>query len=99
PPVFLTGSVRLFSGFDLVTSSNVETVMKRRPGDVGLNFLNATWRSPPSSHPSEATGQARHPENARAFCGSYLCPLEDLDRLALADLDDRLLPARLRPAD
>src|SRR5438552_4561441 len=28
-----------------------------------------------------------------------LCPLEDLDRLALADLDDRLLPARLRPAD
>jgi hypothetical protein len=33
--------VRLFSGFDRVTSSNFETVMKRRPGEVGLNFLRA----------------------------------------------------------
>ena len=38
PPFFVTGSVRLFSGSDFVTSSNVETVMKRRPGLVGLNL-------------------------------------------------------------
>ena len=41
PPVFLTLPVRLFSGFERVISSNPETVMKRRPGDVGLNFLSA----------------------------------------------------------
>jgi hypothetical protein len=41
PPDFLTEPVRLFSGFDRVTSSNFETVMKRRPGEVGLNFLRA----------------------------------------------------------
>src|SRR5919202_2661443 len=28
-----------------------------------------------------------------------LCPLEDLGRVALAHLDDRLLPARLHPTD
>jgi hypothetical protein len=39
PPRFLTGSTRLFSGSDLVTSAKSETVMKRRPGLVGLNFL------------------------------------------------------------
>ena len=32
PPRFLTGPVRLFSGFERVTSSNPETVMNRRPG-------------------------------------------------------------------
>jgi hypothetical protein len=26
------------SGFDFVTSAKSETVMKRRPGDVGLNL-------------------------------------------------------------
>jgi hypothetical protein len=36
PPVFFSGAVRLFSGSFFVTSSNVETVMKRRPGLVGL---------------------------------------------------------------
>ena len=41
PPVFLSGSVRLFSGRVFVTSSNDETVMKRRPGLVGLNFFSA----------------------------------------------------------
>ena len=41
PPVFLIGSVRLFSGRDFVTSSNEETVMKRRPGLVGLYFFSA----------------------------------------------------------
>jgi hypothetical protein len=41
PPFFLTDSVRLFSGFDFVTSSNEGLVMKRRPGVVGLYFLRA----------------------------------------------------------
>ena len=36
PPFFVTGSSRLFSGFVFVISSNVETDMKRRPGEVGL---------------------------------------------------------------
>jgi hypothetical protein len=41
PPVFFSGSVRLFSGFVFVTSSNEETDMKRRPGLVGLYFFSA----------------------------------------------------------
>ena len=41
PPVFLTLPVRLFSGFERVISSNPETVMKRRPGEVGLNLRSA----------------------------------------------------------
>jgi hypothetical protein len=41
PPVFLTELVRLFSGFERVTSSKPETVIQRRPGDVGLNFFRA----------------------------------------------------------
>ena len=36
PPFFVSGASRLFSGSDFVTSSNVETDMKRRPGLVGL---------------------------------------------------------------
>src|SRR3954454_13745230 len=35
-PFFVPGSSRLFSGLVFVISSNVETDMKRRPGDVGL---------------------------------------------------------------
>src|SRR5919201_4436172 len=42
PPFLVTGSTRLFSGFDRVTSSKVETVMKRRPGDVGLYLRRGT---------------------------------------------------------
>src|SRR6266511_1725073 len=41
PPVFFIGAVRDFSGSVFVISSNVETVMKRRPGLVGLNFFSA----------------------------------------------------------
>ena len=36
PPFFESGASRLFSGSDFVTSSNVETDMKRRPALVGL---------------------------------------------------------------
>jgi hypothetical protein len=36
PPFFVSFSVSDFSGFDFVTSSKVETDMKRRPGLVGL---------------------------------------------------------------
>ena len=36
PPLFFSGSVRLFSGSVFVISSKVETDMKRRPGEVGL---------------------------------------------------------------
>jgi hypothetical protein len=36
PPFFVSLPVSAFSGFDFVTSSNVDTVMKRRPADVGL---------------------------------------------------------------
>jgi hypothetical protein len=36
PPVLLSFSVRAFSGLDFVIYSMVETVMKRRPGEVGL---------------------------------------------------------------
>ena len=41
PPVFLRGSVSDFSGVAFVISSKVRLVMKRVPGDVGLNFLSA----------------------------------------------------------
>src|SRR5581483_11780729 len=36
PPFFVSFSVSAFSGFDFVISLKSETVMKRRPGDVGL---------------------------------------------------------------
>src|SRR5215211_5555422 len=36
PPFLVTGSSSDFSGVDFVTSSKVETVMKRLPADVGL---------------------------------------------------------------
>jgi hypothetical protein len=38
PPFFVSFSVSFFSGFDFVTSAKSETVMKRRPGLVGLNL-------------------------------------------------------------
>ena len=37
PPFFVSFSVSAFSGVDFVTSAKSETVMKRRPGVVGLN--------------------------------------------------------------
>src|SRR5271169_7094735 len=40
PPVRFRGSVRDFSGWSFVISSNVRVVMNRRPGDVGLNCLS-----------------------------------------------------------
>src|SRR5207248_11418041 len=72
PPLFFSGSVRLFSGFVFVISSNVETDMKRRPGLVGLY---------------------------RRMGILELCSFEDLDGIALLELDDRLLPAGPRAAD
>src|SRR3954469_17530140 len=42
PPFFVTGSSRLFSGFDFVISANAGTVMKRRPALVGLYLRIAT---------------------------------------------------------
>jgi hypothetical protein len=47
PPVFLTELVRLFSGFERVTSSKPDTVIQRRPGLVGLNFFRAIRPEPP----------------------------------------------------
>jgi hypothetical protein len=35
----LSGKRRLFSGFEEVISSKVETVLNLIPADVGLNFL------------------------------------------------------------
>src|SRR5215210_7935353 len=69
--------------------------MNRLPGLVGLYFFKAI--SSLSLHQSEANGQTRQSENASAF--SDLCSLEDLDRLALAELDDRLLPPGLGALD
>src|SRR5919204_5192215 len=65
PPFFVSFSVSPFSGFDFVISSKVETVMKRRPGDVGL-YLRIGMVDLPI-HPSEANGQTRHAENAQHF--------------------------------
>jgi hypothetical protein len=36
PPFFVSFSVSAFSGLDFVTSAKSDTVMKRRPGLVGL---------------------------------------------------------------
>jgi hypothetical protein len=36
PACFFSGSIRLFSGFFLVISSKVLTLIERRPGEVGL---------------------------------------------------------------
>src|SRR5450830_1409438 len=42
PPVLFIGWMSAFSGSVFVISSKPATVTKRRPGDVGLNFLIAT---------------------------------------------------------
>src|SRR3954468_2357755 len=62
PPLFFSGSVRLFSGWVFVISSNDETDMKRLPGEVGLYRRIATLHHP-LVHPSEAMGQTSQPEN------------------------------------
>src|SRR5690554_6862820 len=41
PPELFSGAVKDFSGLVLVISSNVETVIPRRPGVVGLYFFTA----------------------------------------------------------
>src|SRR5712691_995318 len=66
PPFFVSFSVNAFSGLGLVISSKVETVMKRRPGDVGL-YLRIGMTQHLPVHPSEAKGQTRHAENAQHF--------------------------------
>src|SRR5438270_8066659 len=47
PLCFLSTSVSGLYGSFVVISSNVETVMPRRPGDVGLYFLIAIDAYPP----------------------------------------------------
>ena len=39
PPFLLSGASKLFSGFDSVICSNVETERCRCPGVTGLSFL------------------------------------------------------------
>ena len=36
PACYFSGSIKLFSGFFFVISSNVLTLIERRPGEVGL---------------------------------------------------------------
>src|SRR5436190_7689536 len=73
PPLFFSGSVRLFSGSVFVISSNDETDMKRRPGEVGLYLRMAKLRHPPV-HPSEAIGQTSQPENVQHFSAQACAP-------------------------
>src|SRR5207247_7242786 len=129
PPFFVSFSVSAFSGFVFVTSSKVETVMKRRPGDVGLYFLSAI-SGHRLSRSCSLPAKSKQRNGARAYgahesvrsrrlrarlrprrCAalqprsecemgrwgppSNLSSLEDLDRISLAQLHDRLLPARL----
>src|SRR3954454_6313838 len=47
PHFFVTGSSKLFSGFVFVTSSKVDTDMKRRPGLVGLYLRIGIRAEPP----------------------------------------------------
>ncbi len=42
PPFFDSGASNVFSGSSLVISAKSDTVMKRRPGDVGLYRRTAT---------------------------------------------------------
>src|SRR5262245_8934595 len=44
PPLRFLGSVSDFSGWSRVISSKVSAVLKRCPGEVGLNFLIGTLR-------------------------------------------------------
>src|SRR3954453_23627727 len=65
PPVLLSGSTSDFSGAFLVTSSNEETAMKRRPGLVGLYFLTAIRLGPPRrSRSGGPRGDARWPSSS-----------------------------------
>src|SRR5436305_1278179 len=72
PPFLLSFVVSALSGFDFVTSSNVETVMNRRPADVGL-YLRIGISSP---HPSEAMGVTRPAEDAQHFSRHTWAPVK-----------------------
>ena len=48
PPFLAMETRRLFSGVDLVISSNPETVWDRTPGDLGFNFLMGITAYTPS---------------------------------------------------
>src|SRR5574337_353477 len=85
PPFFVSFSVSFFSGVDFVTSAKSDTVMKRRPGLVGLNLRTGT-----SGSPRYVSGCRGEPLD--------LGSLEDLDRVAGAQLHDGLLPAGARAA-
>src|SRR4051794_1985431 len=127
PPLFFSGSTRLFSGSVFVISSKVETDMKRRPGLVGL-YLRTGISSHLSCRSCSRAAKSEHREDAGSVRSrtlrarvrtprgdalqrvrecemdgrglpSSLGSFEDLDRLALAQLHDRLLPAGLLAAD
>src|SRR3954462_7043403 len=60
PPFFVTGASSDFSGSFLVISAKSETVMKRRPGDVGLYLRTAI-----SVQPRDVVGWLASEKHAR----------------------------------
>jgi hypothetical protein len=69
PPCFFSGSVRLFSGLVFVTSSNVETLMKRRPGLVGLYFFSAMASGSPGDGFASLACEAQAVQGRRERAG------------------------------
>src|SRR3954447_15632081 len=70
PPFFVTGASSDFSGSFLVISAKSETVMKRRPGDVGLYLRTAI-----SVQPRDVVGWVAREKEARGGrrTGTVLC--------------------------
>ena len=72
PPFLVSFSVSAFSGFDFVTSAKSETVMKRRPGVVGLNLILTGIRSLRSLEDTRSTSPGAQLHDgllpARAAC-------------------------------
>src|SRR3954471_9316050 len=60
PACFESGASSVFSGSDFVISWKSETVMKRRPGEVGLNVLTAIASAPRSECFDGLPGRDRH---------------------------------------
>src|SRR5579884_1376721 len=95
PPLFLSPSVSDFSGSPRVISAKSGYITNRRPAEVGLGLRIGISRASPRScgkKPSPCDGNI---PTKPSF--ATLQSAEDRNRLARADLDDRLLPAPRAP--
>src|SRR3954471_14014978 len=100
PPLFFSGSTRLFSGSVFVISSKVETDMKRRPGLGGL-YLRTGISRHLSCRSGAGAAKSEHRKDAgsvrsRRLRARLRTPRGDaLQRVRECEMDGRGLPSSL----